>query len=75
MAERRTPPPALRISSMTVRGRSLTVRQGEAVAISVAQSLAARFATGASLERLTLRVPATAIASDGSVDPAALADG
>ena len=72
MAEPRTPPATLRISSVTVRGRSLTARQGEAVAISVAQSLAARFATtGASLEQLTLRVPAAAI---GGVDPAAGAD-
>jgi hypothetical protein len=76
MAEPRTPPATLRISSVTVRGRSLTARQGEAVAISVARSLAARFATtGASLEQLTLRLPATAIAADGSVDPAAVADG
>lgn len=75
MAESGIPPATLRIDGVRIRGRSLTARQGEAVAISVARGLATRFATtGASLERLTLRLPATAIAPDGSVDPAALAE-
>ena len=76
MAEPGTPSVNLRIGRLTVRGRSLTASQGEAVAVAVARGLAARPATaGARLETLTLRLPATAIAGDGSVDPAALADG
>lgn len=76
MAEPGIPPATLRIGGVTICGRSLTARQAEAVAISVARGLAARFATtGASLQRLTLRLPASAIAQDGSVDPAAVSDG
>ncbi len=76
MAEAGIPSATLRIGGVTIRGRSLTARQGEAIAISVARGLAAPFATtGASLERLTLRLPASAIAHDGSVDAAAVAKG
>jgi hypothetical protein len=76
MAEPGIPPPNLRIGRVRISGRSLTARQGEAVAISVARGVAERFATtGASLERLTLRLPASAIADDGSVDAAAVSAG
>jgi hypothetical protein len=76
MAEPGIPPATLRIGGMTICGRSLTARQGKAVSISVARGVAARFATtGARLERLTLRLRASAIAHDGSVDPAAVSEG
>jgi hypothetical protein len=75
MAEPRTPPADIRIGRVTVRGRSLTATQGRSLAIWAAHALASRHAaTGASLDRVTLRLSAAAIRPDGSIDPAAVAD-
>jgi hypothetical protein len=75
MAESPLPPAAIRIGGVTVRGRSLTAEQGRSVALSIARALAERPASAsASLDRVTLRVPASAIRADGTVDPAALSN-
>ena len=75
MAEARTPPASITIGGVTVRGRSLTAAQGRSVAVWAARAVASRYGeTGASLDRLALRLSATAIRADGSIDPVAVSD-
>lgn len=62
--------PSLRIGGLTVRGRAITAEHGRAIATALAPALAGR--VSANLDHLTLRLPASAIASDGSIDPATL---
>jgi hypothetical protein len=72
MSER--PTPGLRVEQMTVRGPGLDAERGRVLAQSVARVLATRLRTpGTAIGRLSVRLPASALAADGTVDPAALA--
>lgn len=75
MAEPRALPASVSIGRMTVRGSALTAAQGRAVALWAARELASRHAAaGGAFERVTLRLPATALRPDGSIDHAAALD-
>ena len=67
------PVPDIRIAGMIVRGRSLTAEQGRHLALAVARTLAAHHEPGTSLDRLTIRLPASVLRPDGSIAPAAIA--
>ena len=72
-------PPRVSIDTVLVRGVGLTADSGAAIARRVASAVAHGMtshglpSTGGRIGELTLRLPASALAADGSVEPVALA--
>jgi hypothetical protein len=61
------------IAAITVRGQGLTAESGRTLASAMARAVVRHAGGGAAaIDQLTIRLPASAIAADGSVDQATI---
>ena len=69
----RSSTPALHIGAMTLRGVDLGQETGAALARGVAMAMAQRLPAGSAIDAITVRVPASAVASGAGLDSDAIA--